>query len=1400
MRFPSARFPHLVRARGRLSAAALAGAALIASTGLSAQQAEQVRFLEVDDGRGTPVAITRPSTGFNLFAQEDQAFGGMKMTGAMGQYFATDGGPCPYYFNLRGSSNAACMLSRDGNGFLRNIFFTMGFVGGAPIHEFRKIRAVYPGVANMAGDVGYTAPFFIRLVPPRTFRWGPADGQFGFLFAGVTSTDDGSCRDVTNEKSGRMDAGVTLTALADCPETWPASGWGGVRPLPDSVWANRFASQGADFRWDDWTIAPSQFEDTPLGDMATYGVISDFYREQLQQYGAVTPKGQGSPSIQGYPLGLEVRVDAWQFSRPSIRNALFWKLTMVNTSADVYGSGVDYDSLYFGVDPGFLFGPSQGAVWYFDFTRNSVVATRGGTSGNCSATFPRRVTNVYGGCVDAGTGFGRGVWTMTWLKSPLGDMRNKLFTSGDAATNAFYNPSHPAADDTITFNHARAAGFGAAYNGSFLSGERARFGFFSSTEENLLNGRQITDLSLFQNARYFESENWRDFAVGEIRPEIAQFNRFVPGATTQPLGPNAGQPYGSWDYNNDGVQDTIFVPACGRFGCSTVFSDTMANGSRAFAGNIGNTVTAGPFALGAGDTTQFIWAFSYAPDSTSYEALITNVISAYQNNYAGATAIPAPTFTANDVNITTSALRDSLDGLEFAQVRIRVPQPPTGEDAFIRSVYDRMVRDSATPTLRRLLTLNPGLLDRVADRARNNFAEMMVFFSCNQGATFSTGTGCTPDRALNPDGTEINSTFGWQPFLRIAVDSATGRLATTSILHTVPPGRRYLYSFVTRTRGLIDIPLVDSIDGRIAATNLGAALFVDADTINSPLFRSGPNTVDVYAAMSLPAGRRYASLDTATVAGGSSQQINSFIRTAGINGTFERIYGNRFIVTEQVDTVANQVVTTRVNVQRVYDSAIEAGSSTAQSDVVGFDQAYQGDNILTITSGGQLLGVAASRQRVATNGSVVTFVDTLTTSLGYLLARTGGGAPLFLALTASNANESLFERSAAFPGFFTTDVATGLATNITLRGQADTLSQQGNLFSATVRWQPSSTYRGDGDGGSYDLTWAGDPFGPAAPFTLQTPLQLQADMSASIASAPTASTTSTDPELAEALGNATLVAASLPFTITTADGRPVTVAMRERTDNTILVGTLGDTARVEIPSDRWMPGTPLELFEEVTVDSTVGGAVVLRDTTVDGRTFKAPIQVTRRIRTATAIVGCANSTTPARETCNPLALGTLGSTAYLPPVSGWTNEVRYVRPFNLNTILRITANPVSIANQITSEDMARIRVVPNPYVVTSQFDRVDAARQATSRLYFTNVPSEGVLRIYSVSGQLIQQIDWTPQDLINIGLGQPNGDLSWNLRSREGLEVGSGLYLYVITAKGSNANGQVARGKFVIIR
>ena len=83
---------------------------------------------------------------------------------------------------------------------------------------------------------------------------------------------------------------------------------------------------------------------------------------------------------------------------------------------------------------------------------------------------------------------------------------------------------------------------------------------------------------------------------------------------------------------------------------------------------------------------------------------------------------------------------------------------------------------------------------------------------------------------------------------------------------------------------------------------------------------------------------------------------------------------------------------------------------------------------------------------------------------------------------------------------------------------------------------------------------------------------------------------------------------------------------------------------------------------------------------------------------------------------------------------------------------------------------------------------------------FTGLPDEGTVRIYSLSGQYLQELKWTASDLLRAGNNSTSGDLPYNLRTREGVDLGSGLYVFVVTATGERGKNQVHRGKFVIIR
>ena len=112
---------------------------------------------------------------------------------------------------------------------------------------------------------------------------------------------------------------------------------------------------------------------------------------------------------------------------------------------------------------------------------------------------------------------------------------------------------------------------------------------------------------------------------------------------------------------------------------------------------------------------------------------------------------------------------------------------------------------------------------------------------------------------------------------------------------------------------------------------------------------------------------------------------------------------------------------------------------------------------------------------------------------------------------------------------------------------------------------------------------------------------------------------------------------------------------------------------------------------------------------------------------------------------------------------------------------------------VSRTQLDSVRVVPNPYVMYSSFEQGTSNEQ---RIMFTHLPPQGVIRIYTATGQFVQQIRWTPQDL------NGNGDLYFNMLTREGTLMASGLYLF--TVEGSGTSGALAKrkqvGRFIIIR
>ena len=98
-------------------------------------------------------------------------------------------------------------------------------------------------------------------------------------------------------------------------------------------------------------------------------------------------------------------------------------------------------------------------------------------------------------------------------------------------------------------------------------------------------------------------------------------------------------------------------------------------------------------------------------------------------------------------------------------------------------------------------------------------------------------------------------------------------------------------------------------------------------------------------------------------------------------------------------------------------------------------------------------------------------------------------------------------------------------------------------------------------------------------------------------------------------------------------------------------------------------------------------------------------------------------------------------------------------------------------------DLTRVHTVPDPYYATSTFD----LGPTTKELQFVNMPAQGTIRIYSLSGVLV--------DVINHNDPAGGGVAKWNLRNRSNQFVASGVYLYHV----STPDGKTHIGKFTVV-
>jgi hypothetical protein len=98
-------------------------------------------------------------------------------------------------------------------------------------------------------------------------------------------------------------------------------------------------------------------------------------------------------------------------------------------------------------------------------------------------------------------------------------------------------------------------------------------------------------------------------------------------------------------------------------------------------------------------------------------------------------------------------------------------------------------------------------------------------------------------------------------------------------------------------------------------------------------------------------------------------------------------------------------------------------------------------------------------------------------------------------------------------------------------------------------------------------------------------------------------------------------------------------------------------------------------------------------------------------------------------------------------------------------------------------------VVPNPYVAATSFEpeRFATAGRGERRIEFRAIPAGATVRIYTVTGDLVQTLTHD---------GMTTGMVPWNLRTKDNLDVAPGLYIFHVDAPDVGEHV----GRFAIIK
>ncbi len=140
------------------------------------------------------------------------------------------------------------------------------------------------------------------------------------------------------------------------------------------------------------------------------------------------------------------------------------------------------------------------------------------------------------------------------------------------------------------------------------------------------------------------------------------------------------------------------------------------------------------------------------------------------------------------------------------------------------------------------------------------------------------------------------------------------------------------------------------------------------------------------------------------------------------------------------------------------------------------------------------------------------------------------------------------------------------------------------------------------------------------------------------------------------------------------------------------------------------------------------------------------------------------------------------------PSPGDVFKIATYKPFSPNDQYTFTTASAGVDEELAANSLDKIKVVPNPYVAGAAWEKslpVGATGRGERRVDFIHVPANASIRIYNVRGELVRELfhDGAIDD----------GTVSWNLRTREDLDLAFGVYFYHVDVPGvGETTGKIA--------